>query len=356
MNAVNLLPKLVENAIDFLQQSIRELKRQPKYSVIHFHAAVELFLKARLMAEHWSLVVSNAKDADWDEFDAGNFRSVSLNEAAAKLRKVVRSGLSERELETFREVAKHRNRMMHFFHEDVTGDKKDGLRRAIAKEQLTAWYYLHRRLTSEWSDVFSAWSGKLGKIDRKLRRLREFLQVVFDELQPEIERRCAGGSLFNACPSCGFVSQEHSREIGRLYKAECLVCGLADKCLTIECTECSAPTRFVNEGIGECVSCSRSFEPEAIVRALIDSGAACVDELDEGYTPDPGNCDSCNGYHSVARLSDNRDRYICMSCFGEFDSVHSCEWCNELNTGDMADSFWAGCNLCDGFPARDQDA
>lgn len=351
MNRVNLLPEVVENAMDFLRQSIREFKTQPKYSVIHFHAAVELFLKARLMAEHWSLVVSNPKEADWDEFVAGDFRSVSLEEAAVKLKKVVRSGLPEHGLQAFRRVTKHRNRMVHFFHEGVPGDKKEGLRRAIAKEQLTAWYYLHRLLTSEWSDVFTAWSGKLEKINRKLRRLHDFLQVVFDQVRPEIERRCAGGSAFKDCPSCGFVSQEHSSEIGRLYKAECLVCGLADKCLTIECTKCGAPTRFVNEGIGECVSCGRSFEPEAVVRALIDSGAACVDELDEGYWPDPGNCDSCNGFHSVARLNDEGDRYICTSCFGEFDSVESCEWCNELNTGDMADSFWAGCNSCDGWAA-----
>ena len=78
----------------------------------------------------------------------------------------------------------------------------------------------------------------------------------------------------------------------------------------------------------------------------MDSGVACVDEVDDGYWSDPGNCDTCDGHHTVARLKE--DRYICTSCFGEFDSVHSCDWCNELNTGDMTGSFWAGCNSCDG--------
>ena len=49
--------RLVENALDFLVCAIEEFQVAPKYSVIHFSAAVELFLKARLMAEHWSLVV-----------------------------------------------------------------------------------------------------------------------------------------------------------------------------------------------------------------------------------------------------------------------------------------------------------
>ena len=99
-----LLQRLVENAMDFLSQSIREFDEQPKYSVIHFHAAVELFLKARLFAEHWSLVVSKRKDADWDDFVAGKFISVSLDEAASKLDKIVRTGLTKQELETFRRL------------------------------------------------------------------------------------------------------------------------------------------------------------------------------------------------------------------------------------------------------------
>ena len=204
------------------------------------------------MAEHWSLVVANRTAADWDDFVVGDFRSVSLDEAAARLEKVVRSGLSKPELEAFRRVTKHRNKMVHFFHGDVPGDKADGLKRAIAKEQLTAWYFLHRVLTCEWSDVFSKWSKKIRKIHRRLWRLHDFLLVVFDQLKPEIEKRCAGGSEFRDCPSCGFASQEHSSEIGRLYKAECLVCGFAAKCLTIKCTKCAAPVRFVSEGFGRC--------------------------------------------------------------------------------------------------------
>ncbi|MBN1293095.1 MAG: hypothetical protein JXB48_14745, partial [Candidatus Latescibacteria bacterium] len=53
----NQLNKLIENAFDFFERSLDEFEDNPKYSVIHFYAAVELFLKARLMAEHWSLVV-----------------------------------------------------------------------------------------------------------------------------------------------------------------------------------------------------------------------------------------------------------------------------------------------------------
>lgn len=115
MNKEEMFNRLVENAFDFLFKAVSEIEGQPKYSVIHFYTAVELFVKARLMKEHWSLVISQRQEADWDKFITGDFQSVTLTEAANKLKKVVLSGLSKAELEAFREVANDRNKMVHFF-------------------------------------------------------------------------------------------------------------------------------------------------------------------------------------------------------------------------------------------------
>ena len=348
MKQQNLLQRLVENAMDFLSESIREFDERPKYSVIHFHAAVELFLKARLLAEHWSLVVSKRKDADWDDFVTGDFVSVSLDEAANKLDKVVRSGLTKQELVTFRGLTKHRNKMVHFFHEGVSTEENEELRSMIAKQQLTAWYLLHKLLTSKWATVFQAWAGELSEIDKNLRRLHEFLQVVFLQLSPEIEKRKDHGTAFQNCPSCGFTAQEYSDEIGVLQKAECLVCGLIDQCLTIECPDCDAPVRFVNEGFAGCENCGTNLEPEHVAGSLIDEGAAYIAAKEGDDSWNPGNCSDCGGYHTVARLSDEGDAWLCASCFGEFYSMAWCGFCNELNTGDMEHSYWVGCGICDG--------
>jgi hypothetical protein len=102
MDTKELFKLLVENALDFLARSIEELRDRPKYSVIHFHAAVELFLKARLMSDHWSLIVTKRQEPDWEKFIKGEFQSVSLDEAASKLEKTVRSGLTYQELCAFR--------------------------------------------------------------------------------------------------------------------------------------------------------------------------------------------------------------------------------------------------------------
>ncbi len=71
-----LMERLVENALDFLERAIDEFQESPKYSIIHFSAAVEQFLKARLMAEHWSLVVTDREKADWVKFSSGNLIKV----------------------------------------------------------------------------------------------------------------------------------------------------------------------------------------------------------------------------------------------------------------------------------------
>jgi len=73
--------ELTESAFDFLEKSVDELEKHPKYSVIHFATAVELLLKARLMREHWTLVVERASDAVLKDFLDGKLRTISQSDA-----------------------------------------------------------------------------------------------------------------------------------------------------------------------------------------------------------------------------------------------------------------------------------
>lgn len=346
MNAQQLLVQLVDNAFDFLSRSIDELGDQPKYSVIHFHAAIELFLKARLLSEHWSLVVSKNHEPDWDRLVSGDFRSVTLDEAASRLAKVVRSGLSPQELKAFSDVTKHRNRMLHFFHELDDIEKNRNLVRGIAKQQLNAWYYLHSLLTKRWGNVFGAWIERVDIIDGKLRRYHEFLEVVFGHVKKDIAEKKGSGKMFLQCPSCGFESQEHSPLLEELYQSKCLVCNHEEINIRINCIDCDTVVCFANEGFGECESCGKQYEPGDVAEHLLDEGEAYMAAKEGDNSWDLGNCGECDGFHTVVRL--DGDYYLCASCFGEFEEVSQCGWCNELNTSDMEHSFLTGCNHCDG--------
>lgn len=342
MNSSNFFNCLVENAMDFLERSIAAFHDQPKYSVVHFCAAVELFLKARLMAEHWSLVVSRRQDPDWAKFIAGDFHSVSLDEAAARLEKIVRSGLLGQELQAFRRIQTHRNKAVHFFHEAHSTEEAEKQQVAIAMEQLTAWYYLHRLLNGRWKDVFAAWSQKIVTLDHQLREHHAYLQVVFDQVGPELDQLTKRGYTLAQCPSCGFLAQRNDADPDLLSQSLCLVCGLTQRRLEIECPNCGEEVTFVDEGFGECSSCRQTFEPGDVAKMLMDAPQA-NETLQEGDLP--ANCGDCDGYHTVVPYD---SEYVCMSCFETSNSLKACDWCNELNTGDMRDSFVLGCGNCGG--------
>ena len=108
-----ILSYLVENAFDFLARAINEFKCSPKYSVIHFSTSVELFLKARLVSEHWSLVVVKQQSVNLQQFKAGSFQSVTIKEATNKLENIVCSKLSNQTIDAFQKVADHRNKIIH---------------------------------------------------------------------------------------------------------------------------------------------------------------------------------------------------------------------------------------------------
>ena len=122
---------LTRNAFDFLERGIAEFDKMPKYSVIHFCAAVEMLLKARLMKEHWSLIVSKPDQANLAKFMAGDFISVTLEDCSARIRDVAGEDIGDDAYNSFRTLAKHRNKMVHFFHPEMDSVSK-------AKAQIVA--------------------------------------------------------------------------------------------------------------------------------------------------------------------------------------------------------------------------
>lgn len=353
MNNEEMFSRLVDNAFDFLFKAVSEIEGQPKYSVIHFYAAVELFVKARLMKEHWSLVISQRQEAEWEKFIVGDFQSVTLTEAASKLRKIVCSGLTKAELDAFKEVANDRNKMIHFFHEAHSEEESGEFKRDIVKKQLKAWFFLHQLLIVKWKNEFSSWDEKITELDKKLRKLHEFLQLIFDNLNPKIEANKEKGVQYAECPSCGFAAQELCEEENTIYEAECLVCGLTEQSLNIECSACGNTVILKEEGFGQCDSCMKDIEPKDVAGVLIDSGAAHIAAMEGDYSWGEGNCSHCDGYHTVVHTEN--DEWICASCFGVFESLEFCGWCNEPNTGDMEHSYVAGCNYCDGMAGWHRD-
>lgn len=332
------LAALVSNALDFLAVATRDFEQRPKQSVIAFYTAVELILKARLMAEHWSLVVT--KSADLVSFRTGDFQSVTFEEACSRLARVVSSSLPEGTRRSFDDLRKHRNKMVHFFHE---GETDETVREQIALEQLLAWHGLDRLLRAQWRDVFAPLNIDLHEIDQSFRKHRLYLQARFESLKETLNRLREAGKKIDLCRVCAFEAAEVSDEGDGFFSAQCHVCRrIPDRWLTVPCFECEQPLRLEGDDGATCEHCDTRFSVEELAEQL-DKEVYTKDNYMDARTP--GNCSSCDGYHTVVEW---KGSYLCVACLHLTDEMSFCGWCNEPNNGDMEMSEWAGCNHCEG--------
>jgi hypothetical protein len=339
MKAKNDMKRLVENALEFLDKAIKEIKSDPKHSIINFYSAVELLLKARLLHEHWSLVVS--KEPDRQRFESGDFVSVTFDEACARLRRIVQSPISERAAKNFDIIRRHRNRVVHFYHETDLSE--------VVSEQLRAWYDLHQLLTVQWKGEFDDFRAQFAGIEKRLQGNREYLQAKFGDLEAFLVRERKSGAEFEECASCGFEAARTETVLGDLKAAECLVCGYKTEWIEYECSNCSEFSPLLEGGLFTCTHCGGRESEEAIAKTL-NQFIATKDNYLEAMVP--GNCSECDGYHTIVEY---HDKYLCICCFATSDALSACGWCSEFNNGDMENSDWSGCTVCDGRAGWDRD-
>ena len=163
MTNKKMFANLVENSLSFLNKAIVEIKDEPVFSLIHFYTGLELLLKARLMNEHWSLIVSRKNIPDLQKFTSGDFQSINLDEILDSLDKTLGIKVAKPHADAFHSVRRHRNRIIHFFHDAQTQEIK---KEQIIQEQLVAWHFLQQIITAQWSQVFKPWVKDISDIDK----------------------------------------------------------------------------------------------------------------------------------------------------------------------------------------------
>lgn len=345
---------VVRNAFDFLGRSINELEQHPKYSVIHFYSAIELFVKARLLKEHWSLIVAKPEQADKAKFQRGDFQSVGLKDANDRLTKVADDGLLDEELKCFDGLRQERNQMVHFAHAaqgDDEAAKKEMER--IVSDHAKGWLYLRRLLTGRWSDHFAAHADTIQAMDERMREQTKSLERKFLLLTDDIEAAKGSGSHFMACPSCGFESFDVSAPVWAGV-GKCMTCGFAAPVITLGCVneECAKPI-LLTGGYEWCPECGHKYTPEQIEEVLDES-----DKLRNTDPHDPDDashvgCGSCGGYETVVPL--DSDEWFCTNCFDIEEHIGQCEWCTGFSTHVPEHSYLSGCGQCEGRLGHEKD-
>lgn len=348
METDEISDSLVANALDFLNRAIVEFDESPKYSVIHFCAAVEMFLKARLMHEDWTLIVAKPERTTEEKFMSGDFLSISLEECRVRLRdKGVL--IDDDAYGSFVSLSRHRNKMVHFFHPDVDDD--GAARTTIVAEQSRSWFHLHK-LLRRWRGNFQSHRNEIAAADYAMKKHREYLKTKFATLRPALATHRTGGRIPMRCRACEYAASIPDEVSQYVKTSSCMVCDNREVQVQIECPSCEKSITLFREGYSSCPECDEKIEPDQVVEFFVDPADA-YNAMRNGESHEPANCGTCEGYHTVVEAGDGV--YLCASCFDISDHVEQCEWCNEDNTGDMEDSYALGCCMCDGYAGHTKD-
>lgn len=339
---------LVNNAFDFINEAIDQFREKPKYSVINFYSGLELLLKARLMAEHWTLIVSKRLSSvpDRAKFEIGDFQSVTFFEAAEILDHTIGLPLNKKEIDAFKNIRNHRNRLVHFYHNDISTSQKFKIEQGIAIEYLSAWYYVSCLLTGAWQKTFLAYKVEVKKITTKMQTYREYAEIKYKDLKKKIDADIALGEMYTDCPVCHQPAFRQVEKNDFIFVGECRVCETRGRYLKLEsCPHCKKGPIIIERGYDRCTNCNKEITPNDIVEHLSEHIEYILSGDFGGSTV---SCTICDG-HDTVRVLDGE--ISCLNCFETFDEneIYTCEYCGEDYAGDeIEDSYAFGCGQCEG--------
>lgn len=339
MTPEDAFKKLCLSAFEFLQRSVAEFDTDPKFALAHFSTGLELLLKARLLKEHWSLIVLSK--ADLKQFRSGESTTVGIKEAMDRLETIVGEPVPKDARAAFLKVARHRNRVMHFFLE-VGDQDREKLTREVAQDLYIGWYHL-REQTKTWGSIFQEFLKELRALDFTMQRTRSYLEVLFEQLKPTLDEKRRTGIEICPCPSCKFEAAVVEKIADEIFAQRCQVCTLGISILRFECSECGTPHQVSGWDHFQTIQCPCGEH------IAMDDLREWLDTSSQDYTnPDPPiNCAECQGAGTVVL---HGELYVCVQCAEHSENAPQCEWCNEsqIGGGDLEGSYLTGCEFCDG--------
>lgn len=344
------LSNLIYNAFDFLEKAVEQFKSEPKYSVINFSAAIELILKARLMNEHWSLIISTPSNQhpNLAKFETGDFKSINFSELLQRIENVTGEIFSSELKQIFTQLAQHRNKIIHFYHEAHTKKTKEDLVKKIAVEQCIGWMYLKTQLEM-WSDIFKSYNSQIQKINRKIKGHEVYFEAVFTDKQKEIRKAKKRGIKFFNCLRCKIPAAQESRITEFIWSHKCWVCELKEEFVKMPCPmeDCDGILYFSYSSNEDafCKSCLEKVTAKEFQKYLKTEVADVFDPSNDDYTTI--NCGVCDSSSEVTKHS---EYYICSECLYIAKEIEFCQFCGEGYIGkDLSDSGAVGCGSCKGI-------
>lgn len=337
---------VVTNGILFLDSSVSNLSTSPKSSLIDLYTAIELFFKARLMKEHWSLIISKPESAIKQKFESGDFHSVYLDQANNRLKNICGENIKQEAIDNFKALGNHRNQIVHFAHTEFSGKETK-----IIIEHWVSWFHLHELLTNNWADIFASYQVSIDKIDAKVKLNHEFLKAKFDLIQAKIEIEKKKGSCIVCCPSCRLESAKVLKSHGWGEDVECLVCDVKDLKLkkittSIPCSNCNEGVEYFVVKDHKCISCHTELTSEYALEKYTEIYKNQDPEARYNDGVDPlAYCHDCQSEEPTVLSLEGM--WVCVRCEDRGWTALDCEHCDSFVTGDVQAIQYLACHRCE---------
>ena len=358
MISEELKANLADNAFDFLEKAIEQFDKEPKYSITNFAIAVELFLKLRLMHEDWELICTS-KSPNLSALKDGSARTINFSDIVPKIEENTCYRFSIDMKKCFEEIAKHRNRIVHFYHGDLFDEKGK-----IFIQELKGWQHL-QTLINDWGFIFYddtsppddalPYREKISRIDELMNKNKKFLEEKYNLIKSEIQEDKKNGITYIECSICEYDALQKIKEPDvpakdYLGRNVCRVCDFSESFIQIPCPDgsCNEIIRL-NEGEGLisvdktiCPECDEDITIKYVKENLETRSRGEIDEAykdgdDVGYA----NCSFCDHHECVI---EHHDSYICANCITVTGNIYQCDNCGVGQNSYIVSPF--GCDNC----------
>ncbi|MEU2737370.1 hypothetical protein ABZ656_18680 [Streptomyces sp. NPDC007095] len=289
---------LITNGLDYLLDVVDRLATDPgeapdaralKYAVLHLQAAAEVFLKARLQHEHWTLVFKNPAAATRKDFDSAEFESCTTGEAFTRLTQIAGLDLPDKAVAAVKRLARDRNALQHY-----------GLTAPAAAVEARA------------ADV-----------------LNFLLPFISDQLVPGLDKNQKADVEQTMSVVRGQVRGIEAYLKKRMNEIRADLQDVQD--CTVVCPECAQQALVLSADLPACRFCLKTWDdPEETAVEYVfqvhglDPVYSDVDEAVIQVCPD---CEFNAMVHAETAAAPDEQRLLCFSCAADFTDANlpSCE-------------------------------
>jgi hypothetical protein len=286
-------------------------------------------MKARLAHEHWSLVADKPGETSLKDIEKGDFASVAFEKAIERVETVTASAFLRADKDLLKKIARHRNKVVHFYHQDLdTADPK--LLADAAAEQCRAWILVERLVTKDWKEAFDADQGPWAELRTSFKKSAVFLKEKFVSIRGDLAALRKEGVEVVDCHSCGYSSAEADEYFHKVFGLHCLVCDASYVEARVPCPSPNCDTIYTGEPeiSPYCGDCDKDLW-----------GVMDVADKATAY------CAGCNWGSPTAHASLSDDGYMCACCLSEGQAAE-CGSCGALWLEASKELLEFGCQEC----------